>query len=182
MPRRLPHPTPQAFITGRARRHRSVPWGQGCPRQLSLGWSWTTDRAIAAFYATSGVRAGERVILRRAGNAGALMRRHVASMEVTVDPLADPAAVEVDTTDAREIAELAASNERKLADVLQCAMKYSPSRMRSCWPAMTTRSLAKYRTWVLSIGISCEGGGLVCAPRRQERPACRWRRWRGDMR
>ena len=46
------------------------------------------------------------------------MRRHVASMEVTVDPLADPTAVEVDTTDAREIAELAASNERYLADVL----------------------------------------------------------------
>ena len=73
---------------------------------------------MAAFYAGTGVRAGEPVILRRTGNAGALMRRHVATMEVTVDPRADPDAVEVDTTDPVEIAELAAVTEKSIADVL----------------------------------------------------------------
>ena len=44
--------------------------------------------------------------------------RHVASLEVTIDPQADPGAAVIDTTDAEEIAELKTSNDEKLADVV----------------------------------------------------------------
>ena len=87
--------------------------GQGCARQLSLGWSWTTDRAIAGFYAGRGVRAGSPVIIRRVGNAGALMRRLVFTREVTIDPRTHGDAVVVDTSDPVEIAELVVAVEQK---------------------------------------------------------------------
>ena len=99
--------SPVYFAGTHARAHTHTVYMGACVTSVTAHWGlclppegsgrgpqcWPScAQAVAARYAVSGVRAGDPVIFCRFGNAGALMRRHIATPEVTIDALADPGA------------------------------------------------------------------------------------------